>query len=264
MNLIVMISIGWLFMIAVMSGLWWLQKRINDAGIVDIAWGLGVAGLSVFYCIASTDGLFERRVIIAVLASLWAIRLSGFVLIRILRMSEDGRYQTLKQNWGDQTNRKMFLFYQFQAFGSVLFSLPMLIAMQNDSALGLLDYFGIGLWALAIIGEAVADWQLNRFRMNPSNRGKVCQSGLWKYSRHPNYFFEWLHWWSYVLLAITFPYGWLNIIFPMAMLYFILFKTGIPPTEAQAIKSRGEAYRQYQKTTSAFFPWLPKKSVFAE
>ena len=258
MSIWLMILVGWGIMVFVMSGLWWIQKRTGDAGIVDVAWGLGVACLAAFFCSVSTDGLLLRRIIVSVLVSLWAIRLSGYVLLRILKMPEDGRYQALKKGWGSQTDRNMFLFYQFQAFGSLLFSLPMLIAAHNPAPISILDYLGIGLWLLAIGGETVADIQLQRFRSNPANCGKVCQRGLWRYSRHPNYFFEWLHWWSYVLIAITFPPGWLNVLFPLAMLYFILFKTGIPPTEAQAIRSRGDAYRLYQQTTSAFFPWPPK------
>ena len=134
----------------------------------------------------------------------------------------------------------------------------MLIGAQNESPIGWIDYLGIVVWCLAIAGESLADYQLHQFRQQENTRGQVCQTGLWYYSRHPNYFFEWLHWWSYVCLAITGSWGWLTIFAPLSMLYFILKVTGIPPTEKQALKSRGEAYRRYQQTTSAFFPWFPK------
>ena len=173
-------------------------------------------------------------------------------------MPEDGRYSTLKKDWGEAAQWKMFRFYQFQALGSVLFALPMLIAAQSSSALSLLDFAGALIWFVAIVGETIADRQLARFRAASANRGKVCRVGLWNYSRHPNYFFEWLHWWSYVCFAINAPLGWLTVLGPMTMLYFILYVTGIPPTEAQAIKSRGDAYREYQRTTNAFFPWPSK------
>jgi steroid 5-alpha reductase family enzyme len=258
MNVLLMILAGWAFMAIVMALLWLVQKRTGDAGIVDIAWGMGVAILAAFFCWMTDDGLVLRRVIIAVLTILWAIRLSGYVLIRVLRMPEDGRYKTLKENWGSSSQQNLFLFYQFQAFGSVLFALPMLIAAHNPEPFGLIDVLAILVWCIAIGGESIADRQLHRFRTDSDNRGKVCRNGLWGWSRHPNYFFEWVHWWTYVLFAILAPFGWLTVLFPMAMLYFILFKTGIPPTEQQSIKSRGDAYREYQRTTSAFFPFPPK------
>lgn len=241
----------------VFSLLWLLQKRTGDSGIVDVAWSLGVGISGAFFCMRAT-GDVARRWLVAVLVLMWAVRLSLHVYGRVHRMPEDGRYTELKEQWGDQTDWKMFRFYQFQAFAAVLFALPMLIAAYNGSPLGILDYIGVAIWVFALVGESIADMQLNRFRYNPQNKGKVCQDGLWKFSRHPNYFFEWLHWWSYVLLAITGSFGWLAIFAPLSMLFFILRVTGIPPTEKQAIKSRGEAYREYQRTTSAFFPWFPK------
>ncbi len=137
----------------------------------------------------------------------------------------------------------------------------MLLASRNQTELGVLDIIGCFIWWIAVMGEGIADKQLADFRMQSENKGKVCQRGLWRYSRHPNYFFEWMHWWSYVCFAWFAPWGWLSIGAPLAMLYFIFFVTGIPPTEAQAIKSRGDAYREYQRTTSAFFPWPPKASA---
>ena len=144
-----------------------------------------------------------------------------------------------------------------------MFAAPVLLASLNPEPLGVLDILGGVIWFIALTGETIADRQLDRFRKNPDNRGQVCQDGLWRYSRHPNYFFEWLHWWSYVLIAIGAPWGWLTIIGPLAMLFFVTRVTGIPPTEAQALKSRGEAYRRYQQTTNAFFPG-PRRSETAE
>lgn len=173
-------------------------------------------------------------------------------------MPEDGRYQTLKENWGSAAQFRMFWFYQLQAAGSLLFALPMLIAAGGTSPFGLVDSAGVLIWLVAIAGELTADRQLSRFRANPVHKGQVCREGLWNYSRHPNYFFEWLHWWAYVCLALSAPWGWLTLFGPILMLHFIINVTGIPPTEAQALKSRGDAYREYQRTTSAFFPWLPR------
>jgi steroid 5-alpha reductase family enzyme len=258
MNPWIMIILGWISMAAVMGLLWLLQRRTGDAGIVDVAWGMGVGLLALFFVWGSDSGDLTRRVVIACLALCWALRLSVYILWRVLTMEEDGRYQTLKQGWGSAAQIKLFWFYQLQAIGSLLFALPMLIAARGTSPMGLSDFIGIGIWLVAIGGELIADWQLARFRANPENQGKVCREGFWNYSRHPNYFFEWLHWWAYVCLAISAPWGWLTIIGPLLMLHFIINVTGIPPTEAQALKSRGEAYRKYQQTTNAFFPWPPK------
>lgn len=261
MNVGWMIGVAAVAMSATMSLLWVVQRRTGDAGIVDVAWGLGVGVLAAFFCWGSTDGDPLRRMLVAGLAGLWALRLSAYVLIRVLRMPEDGRYRTLKENWGNAAQARMFGFYQMQAAGSVLFALPMLLAARNPAGVGVWDYVGLSIGVIAIGGESLADYQLAQFRRGrPPHRGQVCQTGLWRYSRHPNYFFEWLHWWAYVFLAMGAPWGWLSLTFPAAMLFFILKVTGIPPTEAQAIKSRGEAYRRYQQTTSAFIPWPPRRS----
>ena len=242
------------------SLLWVYQKRTGDAGIVDVAWSASVGIIASCFCWSAIGGNQTRRFLVAGLALLWAARLSWHVYQRLQKHSEDGRYVEMKQKWGDQTDKKMFRFYQFQAFASVLFALPMLIAAWNPTPFGMLDVIGIAIWFLALAGETIADRQLDSFRNNPSNKGQVCKQGLWRFSRHPNYFFEWIHWWSYVFLAVSYPIGWLSIVAPFAMLFFILRVTGIPPTERQALKSRGDLYRDYQRTTSAFFPWFPKST----
>jgi steroid 5-alpha reductase family enzyme len=111
----------------------------------------------------------------------------------------------------------------------------------------------------AITGEALADAQLAAFKRDAANRGRVCEAGLWRYSRHPNYFFEWLIWVAYFVFAVGSPWGWVALIGPASILYLLLRVTGIPMTEEQSLRSRGDAYRRYQRTTSAFIPWLPKK-----
>ncbi|HMO13315.1 MAG TPA: DUF1295 domain-containing protein [Pirellulaceae bacterium] len=241
---------------------WFWQYKTGKSSIVDVVWSFAVGTLGIFFCLTSI-GLPARRLLVALLAGFWSVRLGVYIINRLRTMPEDGRYLELQETWGDQHQRKMFSFYQFQAIGALLFSLPMLIASHNRAELGLLDLIGAAIFLLAIAGEMLADWQLHRFRMRPESKGKVCKVGLWRYSRHPNYFFEWVHWWSYLLFALSgfvHPWGWINILFPLAMYYFIRFKTGIPPTEQQAIKSRGQAYIDYQRTTNAFFPWFPKAS----
>jgi steroid 5-alpha reductase family enzyme len=137
------------------------------------------------------------------------------------------------------------------------------MAMNRDGPLDVWDFLGVVLWLVSVTGEAIVDAQLARFRSNPENRGKTCRQGLWNYSRHPNYFFEWLHWWVYLLISWPAPWGWTTAIAPLLMLFFLLKVTGIPATEAQALLSRGDDYRDYQRTTSVFVPWPKRKNKMA-
>lgn len=259
--------LGWTFgggtlaLFAIMGALWWTHGRKGNAGIVDVAWTLGVGGLALAYCLVPSDGDGWRRVVLGVIVTLWSVRLAGHIWHRVQRMPEDGRYLAMKEYWGERAPAKMLGFFFFQAIAAALFSLPMLLAAGNATPFGVWDYVAIAIAVVAIGGEAVADRQLQAFREVPTNRGRTCRVGLWRYSRHPNYFFEWLHWFVYAALAITAPLGWLALLAPFAMLYFILCVTGIPPTERQALKSRGQDYINYQRETSAFFPWPPKPLV---
>jgi steroid 5-alpha reductase family enzyme len=250
--------VGSAVLFATMIGLWWSHGRRGNAGIVDVAWTLGVGSMSLAYCATAVHGNLFRRLILAVIVTVWSGRLAWHIWRRVHRMPEDGRYVALKEAWGDQAPRKMLYFFMFQAIAAVVFSLPMLVAATNPHEFGLFDTAAIILAIIVLGGEAVADRQLQEFREQPANRGKACRVGLWRYSRHPNYFFEWLHWFVYVLLAWTAPYGWVTVLAPLAMLHFVLNVTGVPPTERQALLSRGEDYRRYQQETSVFFPWPPR------
>jgi steroid 5-alpha reductase family enzyme len=128
----------------------------------------------------------------------------------------------------------------------------------SGMGLGASGLLGVAFWATGLLGESLADRQLARFRADPANKGKICQIGLWNYSRHPNYFFEWLVWVGYAVFALGSPWGWLGFIAPALMLHFLLNVTGIPMTEELSLKSKGDAYREYQRTTSAFVPWFKK------
>ena len=253
----VLLGGGWLLMAAIMALLWLYQRRSRNAGFVDVCWAVGVGLLAIVYAGLAT-GDPARRVLIAVCAGLWGLRLGGYLLARVRSEPEDGRYRALREQWGERTQPLMFAFFQVQAFWSVLFATPMLIAAANPAPLGALDALAVAIWAVAFTGELTADRQLARFRARPDSRGRVCREGLWRYSRHPNYFFEWVHWWAYVAFAITGPWGWLTLLWPAMMLWFLLKVTGVPPTEANALASRGEAYRAYQRTTNRFFPGPPR------
>lgn len=249
---------GWMVLAVALILLWVRQLATRNATSVDVAWSAGLAFLAVFF-MWFVDGDPGRRILVGSLGSIWALRLAWYLLTdRVLKyQEEDGRYRAMRAYWGSRAAPLSFLFYQAQAIAAVLFSLPMLAAMRGGS-LGPMAWAGVAVWIMAVGGETVADQQLARFRAEPTNRGVVCQTGLWRYSRHPNYFFEWIHWWAYVLIGGGAVLTWIG---PVAMLIFLFRLTGIPYTEMQAIRSRGDAYRAYQRTTSVFFPWRPKVDV---
>jgi len=241
-----MMSLGWL----------WQRPRTN-AGIVDVLWASGVGGGAVFLALLG-DGAAWPRVILAVLGGLWGARLAVHLWTRVRGEPEDGRYQNLRAHWnGDQL--KFFLFFQFQAFLIVLFALPFLAVARNPHGFGSWTLAAMAIWVVSVIGESIADAQLARFRTDPANHGRACRDGLWRYSRHPNYFFEWIHWFAYVCLALGSPIAWLAWSGPVVMYVFLRWISGIPYTETQALRSRGDDYRAYQRSTSMLFPWFPKR-----
>jgi steroid 5-alpha reductase family enzyme len=247
--------------LAFMLGLWLIQQKTRDAGIVDVGWTVGLGLAALFYA-WSSGGDPVRRFVLGLVAGTWSFRLAFYLLKnRILKGTEDGRYQELRSRWGSRSAFNFLLFFLFQAILIPLFSIPFLLVAHNHSVgLSIFDWLGIAVWLLAISGEAISDAQLARFRADASNRGKVCAQGLWRYSRHPNYFFEWLHWWSYVLLSVGNPWWIVSLWGPTIMLVFLFKITGIPATEERALASRGDEYRRYQQTTSQFFPWFPKEA----
>jgi steroid 5-alpha reductase family enzyme len=245
-----------------MGGLWSAGRKTKNYGVVDLGWTAGVGLVAVAYAAFGT-GAPGRRVLLALLAGGWSFRLAYYILTdRIMHSDEDGRYQRMRAHWGERADRNFFWFFEAQSLLIVIFALPFLPIVQLDAPLlRVWDLAAVAVWIIAVGGETLADRQLTRFRRNPENRGKTCRAGLWRYSRHPNYFFEWLHWWTYVLLGVGASLWWLTLIGPVLMLLFLFRLTGIPYTEKQALASRGENYRRYQETTSAFIPWPPKKDT---
>ena len=247
-------------MSVVMTALWLIQRRTHNAGIVDVAWTFGT-GLCAAWFAWGADGDPARRALVAALAAVWSLRLGLYLAKRMVGDHEDRRYAAMREKWGPNTQRNLFFIFQIQAFWAVLFALPMLLAASNPAdGLRWYDAAGLALWIVSITGESIADAQLNAFRNAPESKGRVCRRGLWRYSRHPNYFFEWIHWWAYVLIGFAGPLGWLTLAGPAVMLLFLFYVTGIPITERALVASRGDAYREYQRTTSPFFPWPPKES----
>src|SRR5712664_1584950 len=247
---------------AMMFALWLVHLLIRNAAIVDVGWAAGLATLAVFYAIEG-PGYSARKWAMAAMAGFWGFRLAIYLLFsRVLRKPEEGRYVQLRREWKTHLPLRFLFFFEFQALLTVVLSLPFLLASLNPAApLGKLEKIGAAIWLVSIFGEAAADYQLNRFRKNPENRGKTYRRGLWGYSRHPNYFFEWMIWVGYAIFALASPWGWLGLISPALMLYFLTGAAGIAATEAQALRTRGVEYRAYQRTTSTFIPWFRKKKT---
>ena len=254
------IVIGLLSTTAFMTVLWLIQWQTRDAGIVDVGWSASLGLLALFYGLTQAD-LSSRTMLVMGIASLWSFRLATYLLRdRILGKPEDGRYKEIRSRQGRRVQIWFFGFFQLQAVVAWIFSLAFLIAMQKKGSLDYWDGLGLSIWMISVFGESIADRQLARFRNDSINKGKVCQNGLWRYSRHPNYFFEWMHWWSYLVIGWQSSFGWVNLFAPALMLFFLFKVTGIPATESHALISRGDEYRDYQRTTSMFIPWFPKRA----
>lgn len=256
-----LILLAWAGLSLVFAGLYFVCRRLDNYGFVDVAWSYAFVLLAGWYALGGS-GWPARRLLIAALALVWSLRLGTHLLRRVAghHPVEDGRYVQLRKDWAGNFGPKMAGFFQLQAASVVLLGLPFLLPVLNPApAFHPLELLGVALWLLAIVGETVADFQLATFKQNPANRGQVCATGLWSLSRHPNYFFEWLVWVAFLVIALGSPWGWLAVISPAIILYLLLRVTGIPLTEEQSLRSKGEAYRHYQQSTSAFVPWFPKK-----
>ncbi len=256
------VGYGWLSVFIFMSILWYIGKEIQNYAIVDVGWTVSLVLICAVYFYLG-NGWFERKLLILGMVGFWGIRLGGYLLFtRIIGgHGEDERYKAFRKDYGDSVDRKFFTnIFQFQGLLDVVLSIPyLLICLNPEEGFQTLEYVGLGVFVIAVLGEGLADNQLHRFKKDPANKGKNCEVGLWNYSRHPNYFFEWLIWVSYFFVSLASPYGYLGII-PAILMYVFLTKfTGIPMSEELALKKRGDVFREYQRTTSAFIPWFKKK-----
>ncbi len=260
MDIVLTLFLGFAIVFLMMFMLWMIHLKLRNAGVVDVGWGLGFIFLTFFY-ISRSEDLGSRNFLALLMVTTWGLRLSRHLIRRLRREhKEDERYQTLRREWKSHQNLKFFFFFEFQALLQVILSIPFLcVSLNPNSHLKSLEIAGFVIWMIAIVGESVADQQLVQFKLHPANKGKVCQSGLWNYSRHPNYFFECLVWVGFCVFALGSPWGWISILSPAIMIYLLLKVSGVPLAEAQSLKSRGEAYRQYQRTTSMLIPWFKRK-----
>lgn len=257
MNRWLTLVIVWLLAVVMMTFGWLWQRRHANASNVDVLWSAGLGGAAVLLA-TLCEGAPAPRMLLALAGGLWSARLAMHLWWRMHGAPEDGRYRALRERWhGDQ--RKLFAMFQLQALLIPLFALPFVAVAANPASLPAPLTAGAAVWLIAVGGETLADAQLARFRSKPAHRGKTCRVGLWRYSRHPNYFFEWLHWFAYVLFAVGSPLWWLAFVGPVVMYGFLRYLSGIPFTEQQALRSRGADYRAYQQETPMLFPWFPKR-----
>jgi len=252
---------AWAVTAALFAVVWYACHRAKNAGYIDVAWAFSI-GVGVIIAAVMLDGYLQRKLWVAALGAAWAWRLAWHLFKRIHGKEEDGRYAHMREHFGDKAPLAFFVFFQMQAIFVVLFLAPMVAAITLEGPLGWRLPLGIAVWCIAIGGEWLADKQLADFKRDPNETGKVCKRGLWRYSRHPNYFFEWVHWFAYLVIGVRVSesIGFAALLGPVVMGLFLIFVTGIPYTEKRAVKSKGEAYKQYQRETSAFIPWFPKKA----
>lgn len=256
---------------AIMTLAWAIAIRTGKSGWVDASWtfAVGIVGVAATMMPVGdweTDPL--RPAIVAILAALWSVRLGTHIVVRTMKGGDDPRYAELRRQWGESYPRRLFQFLQLQA----AFALPLVIAIavaaRNPAqGLRLADWLGIAILVVAIVGEGIADRQLKAFAANPANKGRVCDVGLWAWSRHPNYFFEWLGWLAYPVIAVDLSgghlWGWAALAAPAVMYWLLVHVSGIPPLEEHMLRTRGDRFRAYQARVNAFWPWPSGKSVSA-
>jgi steroid 5-alpha reductase family enzyme len=239
----------------------WIVSRIkHDVGIVDSFWSLLILAAGLCFLFFSNTSMTEKHVVIVLLLAAWAIRLSAHITWRNWGQEEDSRYQAIRENnQPDFEFKSLYIVFLLQAFLAMIVALPMMSIFASDAAIDTLDYIAFALWVFGMFFEAVSDMQLARFKASSDNRGKVLDSGLWRYSRHPNYFGEFCIWWAFFLFAVSSGYWW-SIVSPLLMTVLLLKVSGVSLLES-TISERRPEYADYSKKTNAFFPWLPKKNL---
>jgi steroid 5-alpha reductase family enzyme len=240
--------------------LWLLSVKLKDVSIVDIFWGLGFV-LVTWVSVALTKGFAPRRWLLCTLVTVWGVRLAVHLWLRNHGKGEDYRYQSIRKRVGPSFWwSSLFIVFGFQGVLIWLISLPLQVAQADARPFELtwLDYLGLLVWIIGFAFEALGDDQLKRFKANPQNKGKVMDQGLWRYTRHPNYFGDALLWWGLWLIAVSTPYGLMTIFSPFLMTLLLLKISGVSLLEKTLTKSK-PGYESYIRRTNAFIPWFPKK-----
>jgi steroid 5-alpha reductase family enzyme len=252
-------------MALVMAAAWAVQAVTRNAGWVDAFWSFGTGAAGVIAALwPLAEGPSVRQWLVAALIAAWGLRLGLHIAERSAKGREDVRYARLREEWGASYPAKMFGFLMIQAFMGWVLALSVLVAARNPAPSPTwADIAGVVLLGIAVAGEGLSDWQMRAFRADPANRGKIMNRGLWAWSRHPNYFFQTLGWLAYPVIALVPPgSSWLGLIAlsgPVLMYWLLVHVSGIPPLEREMLASRGDAFRAYQASTSAFFPLPPRR-----
>ena len=249
-----------------MAAGWYFQKRMGNAGWVDVWWTFATGAAGVLGALWPLDDAswLPRQAAAIVFALFWAVRLAMHLRHRVLTRPEDARYAGFRRDWGPSFQSRLFLFLQIQALAAWPLAVAVLLAAHNPApGARLTDALALLVIVVALVGEAIADRQLAAFVARPDHKGRVCDQGLWAWSRHPNYFFEFLGWCAWPLFAFdpAWPAGWFAVLAPVMMYWLLVYVSGIPPLEQVMLASRGDAYRAYQARTSAFLPLPPKREA---
>ena len=250
-------------MMGVFALAWVSALRVNNYSWVDAIWAFGV-GMLGWIWLGSVGGFGLKQVGAGVILGFWSLRLGWHLQRRIRRIhpEEDARYAALREVWAGREKSAFFWFFEMQAISVILLALPFwCIAVDSDRSWSGWECVGSIISFLGIAGEGIADWQMSRFKARGGGSKAVCTEGLWRYSRHPNYFFEAVIWVGFYVYACGSEWGWATIHAPVMIIFLLLKVTGIPPTEAAAVRRKGQAYRIYQQTTSSFIPWPPKPLI---
>lgn len=252
--------LGGAIILIFMIVLWGFSLLLHNSSIVDIFWGLGFVVSAWFYNFITPDGVLLRKIILLLLVSIWGLRLSIHILTRNWGKPEDFRYQ----KWREESGKNWWWISLFRVFilqGVLMWiiSAPLLAAqyLHKTSSITWLDYIGVFLWLIGFFFEAVGDLQLRKFISNKENKGKLLNQGVWKYTRHPNYFGDSAQWWAYYLIALA-AGGWWTLFSPIIMTLFLIKVSGVALLEKTLVETK-PGYKEYVRTTSAFIPWFPKK-----
>jgi steroid 5-alpha reductase family enzyme len=252
-----------LAMLAVMSTGWAFQRHMGNGGWADVFWTYGTGltcAVAALVPMPSGTDISWRQWLVGSLVAVWSIRLGTYVAMRVARGKEDIRYAAIRRDWGRNFQRKMFGLLIVQAPVSAVLAIAILFAAhQPDQRFRPSDIAGLLILIGAAVGEAIADVQMTRFKANLANHGKVCDRGLWAWSRHPNYFFETLIWVAFPVMGLSLarPWSLLSIGAPFVMFLLIRYVSGVPPLEAAMLGSKGDAYRRYQQRVAVMLPWRP-------
>jgi steroid 5-alpha reductase family enzyme len=254
------VGIGAVAVWTYMTIIWVFSVLRKDASIVDIFWGPGFAFLACIYFVFTPEGAFLRRTLIVAIVVIWGLRLGLYIFFRNRGKGEDKRYQAFRSAAGERYWwYSYFQVFMLQGVLMLLISTPLLAAQINPllQPITLSDSLGTVFWVIGFLFEAIGDWQLAIFKANPANKGKVIKSGLWRYTRHPNYFGEAVLWWGYFLIAVSVPGGLWTIYSPILMTLLLLRVSGVALLE-QSLRKEKPEYQAYIEETSSFIPWPPK------